>query len=152
MKKLILTGLLLFSSFSTQVFATNFYVRKGATGNNTGTDWANAWNELRQIRFSTLSCGDTVWIAGGTYTSALKGNKSCTAGHALTFARVQSTDSIPKAALGWESSYDSQVVLPYIDIPGPSAYITITGRIPNGILVQIPGSSGTGIDGGNGVG
>jgi hypothetical protein len=143
---------LLLSSFATQAFAADFYVRKGASGTNRGTDWVNAWNELSQIKFSALACGDTVWIAGGTYTSSLQGNKSCTAEHLLTFARVQSTDSTPAAALGWNPSYDSQVILPYIDIPGPAAYITITGRILNGMLVVISGSSGDGIDGGNGTG
>ncbi len=153
MRKLLPVCLiLLLSSIATQTLAADFYVRKGATGTNRGTDWVNAWNELSQINFTTLSCGDTVWIAGGTYTSALKGNKSCTAGHLLTIARVRSTDTNPAAASGWNSSYDSQVILPYIDIPGPSAYITINGRVPNGIQVLIDGSSGDGIDGGNGVG
>jgi hypothetical protein len=133
-------------------FGANYYVRKGATGTNKGTDWANAWNEMNQINFSTLACGDTVWIAGGSYTTGLAGNKSCSAGNVLTFNRVQATDSVPVAAAGWNASYDSLVVLPNIDISGPSAYITINGRIAYGIQVLIPGTSGDGIDGGEGTG
>jgi hypothetical protein len=144
--------LLLVSTFATRAFAADYFVRQGASGTNRGTDWVNAWNELSQINFSTLSCGDTVWIAGGTYNSSLQGNKSCTAGHVLTFSRVRSTDTNAVAAAGWNPAFDSQVILPYIDIPGPSAYITIDGRIPNGMLVVISGTSGDGIDGGNGAG
>lgn len=133
-------------------FGANYYVRKGATGSNKGTDWTNAWNEMNQINFSTVACGDTVWIAGGNYTTSLKGNKSCTAGNVLTFNRVQSTDAAPAAAAGWNASYDSLVTLPNIDITGPSAYITINGRITYGIQVLIPGTNGDGIDGGEGTG
>lgn len=144
--------LLLLSSLGVRAFAGDFYVRKGASGTNRGTDWVNAWNELSQINFSAITCGDTVWIAGGTYDTALRGNKSCAADHVLTLSRVRSTDTAPTSASGWSPAYDSQVVLHYIDIPGPSAYITITGRILNGMLVAIPGTSGDGIDGGNGSG
>ena len=42
---------------------TNHYVRQGATGSNTGTDWTNAWTQLP----STLIRGDTYYIADGTY-------------------------------------------------------------------------------------
>jgi hypothetical protein len=133
-------------------FGANYYVRKGATGTNKGTDWTNAWNEMNQIKFSTVACGDTIWIAGGSYTTSLNANKSCTAGNVLTLNRVQATDSAPVAAAGWNASYDSLVVLPNIDIPGPAAYITINGRIAYGIQVLINGTGGDGIDGGEGSG
>lgn len=139
-------------STTCQSFGANYYVRKGATGSNQGSDWTNAWNEMSQINFSSLACGDTVWIAGGVYTSPLKGNKSCTSETTLTFNRVRSTDTVAAAAPGWAASYDSLVTLPNIDIPGPSAFITISGRISNGIQVLIPGTSGDGIDGGAGTG
>jgi hypothetical protein len=38
-----------------------------------------------------------------------------------------------------------------MDIPGPAAYLTFDGRIPYGIQILIPGSSGDGIDGGEGT-
>lgn len=133
-------------------FGSNYYVRKGATGSNNGTDWNNAWNEMSQINFSTLKCGDTVWIAGGNYTTPLKGNKTCTSGAVLTFNRVLPDDAAATSAAGWNTAYASLATLPNINIPGPSAYITINGRTPYGIQVAIPGSSGDGIDGGAGSG
>jgi hypothetical protein len=144
--------ILLLSCVAVPKMTADAYVRKGATGANSGTDWANAWNELSQINFNRLTCGETVWIAGGNYKTALAGNKSCTAGNVLTFARVLATDTKATTAAGWNSSFDSQVILPYIDVPGPAAYITIDGRKMNGIQVLIPGTSGDGIDGGNGAG
>jgi|SRR5579859_1629043 len=152
MRKSSLFPLLVVILSAVEAFGANYYVRHGATGTNNGSNWTNAWNEMSQINFSTLACGDTVWIAGGSYSSGLKGNKSCTAGNVLTFNRVQSSDSVAVAAAGWSASYDSLVTLPSIDIPGPSAYITISGRVPYGMQVLIPGSSGDGIDGGEGTG
>jgi hypothetical protein len=130
--------------------AANYYVRKGATGSGKGSDWTNAFSELSQLNLSALTCGDTVWIAGGVYSSSLKGNASCTASNPLTINRVLASDAVPAAAVGWNASYDSLVTLPSIDIPGPAAYITIDGRTAYGIQVLIPGTSGDGIDGGEG--
>jgi hypothetical protein len=152
MRKYQFFALFLLFATAMHCFGANYYVRKGATGTNNGSSWTNAWNEMSQINFSTLACGDTVWIAGGSYTTSLRGNKSCTSTAVLTFNRVRTTDTVAAAAAGWSTSYDSLVTLPNIDIPGPSAYITISGRIAYGIQVLMPGSSGDGIDGGEGSG
>jgi hypothetical protein len=143
--------LLLFTA-TAQCFGANFYVRKGSAGANNGSSWTDAWNEMNQIKFSAVGCGDTIWIAGGTYATPLSGSKTCTAGNVLAINRVRSTDAAAAAAPGWNASYDSLVVLPNIDVPGPAAYMTISGRIPYGIQVLIPGKEGDGIDGGEGSG
>ncbi len=134
-----------------QAYGANYYVHHGATGSNNGTSWNDAWNEMNQINYSTLACGDTVWLAGGNYTTVLTANKTCAAGSVLSFKRVRSTDSTATTAPGWSSSYDSTVVLPGMDVPGPASYITFDGRIAYGIQILIPGSSGDGIDGGEGT-
>src|SRR5260370_33492436 len=90
---------------------TNWYVLKGAAGSNNGTSWTNAWNEMNQINFSTVACGDTIWLGGGTYTTSLSPNKVCTAGNVLNIDRVLSTDSVPVAAQWWNSSFVIQVVI-----------------------------------------
>lgn len=134
-----------------QCFGANFYVRKGASGSNNGTSWTNAWNEMSQINFSSVSCGDTIWLAGGTYTTQLTINKNCTSSAPLTINRVLSTDSAPTAAAGWNSSFDSQVVILNGSIDFPTAsYVTLNGRIGSvasnnfGISVQCTGTSGCG--------
>jgi len=42
------------------------YVRQGASGNNSGTDWANAFVDPR-FAFLNALAGDEIWIAKGTY-------------------------------------------------------------------------------------
>jgi hypothetical protein len=139
-------------------FAANWYVLKGATGSNNGTSWSSAWNEMSAINFSTVACGDTIWLGGGSYSTGinLAVTKNCTVGAPLTINRVLSTDAVPTAAAGWNASFDSQVIIPNIFVVGPAAYITINGREwqggvvgSGGIQVLIPGSSGEGIDASN---
>jgi hypothetical protein len=45
--------------------AANRYVRPGATGNGSGTDWTNAYTALP----ATLTRGDTYYLADGSYAS-----------------------------------------------------------------------------------
>lgn len=140
-------------------WAANWYVHKGATGSNNGTSWTNAWNELNQIGFGSVACGDTVWLAGGTYTSGLSINKSCTASAVLSVNRVLSTDPMPVAAAGWNGSFDSQVVVSNggINLSGGS-YYTINGRLGSaasnnyGISIRCTGSGGCNAVGGAGSG
>ncbi len=127
----------------------NWYVQKGATGANTGTSWTNAWNELSQINFSSVNCGDTVWLAGGTYTTSLSINKTCSAGAVLNINRVLSTDAVPVASPGWNSSFDSQVIISDNEIfLNGGAYYTVNGRIGTpvgnnfGISVRCTSSGG----------
>ncbi|MFK7800392.1 MAG: Ig domain-containing protein [Anaerolineae bacterium] len=58
----------------------NWYISKGASGSNNGTDWANAWTELDQINWGKVSSGDTIWLDGGrtkkVYTKTLRIGKS----------------------------------------------------------------------------
>jgi len=131
MRKTLFLLLVILTVTTAQTFATDWYVRKGATGSNSGTDWNNAWTEMNQIKFSTVACGDTIWLAGGTYTSSLTVNKACTSAAVLNINRVLSSDSVPAGAAGWNAAYDNQVIInnnnTAVDITG-GAYITINGR------------------------
>lgn len=100
MKKTGLFFLFLLSTFSTLSFAANFYVRPGASGNNSGSDWSNAYNGLP----STLTRGNTYYLATGNYGS-----------HTFNDAKSGTTlITIKKATLadhgtetGWSSPYGS---------------------------------------------
>src|SRR5437763_886648 len=50
--------------------AANWFVRpNGATyGSGNGSSWTNAWSGFSSIAWGSVACGDTIWIAGGTYT------------------------------------------------------------------------------------
>lgn len=132
-----LTKLFILLSFlvtTTWCFAGNWYVHKGATGLNNGTSWTNAWNEWSAINFSSVACGDTIWVAGvngGTaFANDLSLNKVCTSSTRLLIRRVLSTDAVPVAAPGWSPTFDSQVVSNNTTIVATagSSFITIDGR------------------------
>jgi len=134
---LVLLGLIFCVSTSVGM-ANNFYVRQGATGANNGLDWNNAWSDTANIVWSSITAGDSVWIAGGTYTT-LTPTKSGSAGNPISIYRVRATNSVPVAAAGWNSSFDSQVILTgtatMITVAGYS-YLTFDGQVPyNGILL-----------------
>ncbi|MDO8426271.1 MAG: right-handed parallel beta-helix repeat-containing protein [Deltaproteobacteria bacterium] len=84
--------------------AAAHYVRSGAAGNSSGTDWTNAWTALP----STLTRGDTYYIADGSYGSytfndAASGSTKIYVKKAI--ASDHGTDT------GWLSSYgDGQAV------------------------------------------
>jgi hypothetical protein len=130
MRKFSLPALVLvLISMTTASFGANFYVRKGATGTNKGTDWTNAWNEMNQINFSSVACGDIIWIAGGTYTTSISAAKSCTSSSVLTIQSVLPTDTVPTSAPGYSSAVLNQVILQDSSIVINAAnYITVSGR------------------------
>jgi hypothetical protein len=56
---------------------------------------------------------------------------------------VQATDAVPAAAAGWNSSFDSQVILTNASISlAGGAYYTINGRVNYGIQVVCTSSGG----------
>lgn len=145
MRKLSVVFLFLLTSVSSSN-AANWYVKKGATGTNAGTSWANAWNEMDQISWRSISPGDTIWLAGGTYTSNLTIGKSGTSDNRIYVKRVRATDADPTAAAGWNASYDAQVIINVDDgirwnsgTDGTGSYVTIDGRIDSGIRSVTPG-------------
>ncbi len=118
-------------------FAANFYVRAGAAGSNNGSDWNNAWTDVNRITWSSVRGGDTIWIAGGTY-SQLSIGASGTAANRIYIKRVRTTNSVPASATGWNSSYDSRVVLNLVGCNSADNgnYVTLDGQVPySGIVV-----------------
>jgi hypothetical protein len=141
MKKLIIA--LLFCPLT--LFAANWYVRPSATGSNSGADWNNAWS-ASSLSWSSVKAGDTVWLAGGSYSSGLTTGASGASGSPITINRVLATDSVPTSAAGWSASFASQAGFPSINVPGQS-WVTINGRVPSGILVTVGSGGGNGMSG-----
>ena len=112
-------------------FAANWYVNKAATGAGTGADWTNAWKDFNNINFSSVACGDTIWVAAGTYTGSMTLSKVCTVGNVLTISSVLSTDTVPTSAAGYSSSYayPNQVVNNNGTIAITGNYQTMDGRM-----------------------
>ncbi len=128
---------------------SSHYVLKGAKGSNSGSSWTDAWSEMSQIGWSSVACGDTIWIGGGTYTSGLTINKTCTASTPLTIQSVLSTDSVPAAAAGYTSAVLGQVIILNggVNLSG-GAFVTLSGRVGSptednfGISVQCTSQGG----------
>ena len=144
--KMSVVALLLFMSVVSSAFSANWYVRPGQAGSNNGSDWNNAWS-LSSINWATVSAGDTVWVAGGTYTTGLNASKSGSSPSSMiNIKRILSTDSAPTSAAGWSSSFDSQVVIAPSSGNGIAIagnYINVDGRISSGIKVNVPNTTGT---------
>jgi hypothetical protein len=153
MKKKILVLLLL--AFNSTCFATNYFVRAGASGANNGSDWNNAWTGWSSIQWASIRAGDTVYVAGGRYAGTLQIGASGKADNRITIQRVRSTDSAATSAAGWNAAFDSRVLQ---DTPKSSAgiyfhnsigsYVTIDGRTSSGWIIQyLNNSTGIGADG-----
>ena len=126
------------------VFSANWYVVPGGAGSKTGADWNNAW-DAGGINWSSVSPGDAIWLAGGTYASTLTVGKSGVAGNPIQIKRVLSSDSIPALAAGWSAAFDSQVIFPTtVNFSSGPNYVTLDGRIEYGIRVMF-GNGGVGI-------
>src|SRR5262245_55413608 len=85
--------------FVSNAHAANWYVRPSPAGSNTGVDWNNAWS-LSSIAWAEVHGGDTIWLAGGTYSNSpnLTTGASGVPGNPIKIYRVLSTDSAPVSA------------------------------------------------------
>jgi hypothetical protein len=153
------TLLTVFFIFSGVAYAANWYVRpNGGTGS--GTNWNTAWNGLSAINWSSVACGDTIWVAGGTYTQTLRLQKNCASGARLNIRRARSDASECAGVTGWVSAFDSTVnhvgANGSVSIVAPTgvtaANITVSGRTTanggsNGWYINFTGTNGgTGIE------
>ena len=104
-------------------------------------------DSLLGFSWSSVVCGDTIWVAGGSYTSGIAVSKNCTAALPLNIKRVLSSDAQPASASGWSTSFDSLVVVsnsnPGISIPSGSS-IYVDGRVKYGIRIVTTAGGGDG--------
>jgi len=112
----ILTVILLVAG---NAFGANYYVLKGATGSNNGSDWTNAWNELNQVNWSTVASGGVLYVGAGTYTTGLPGLAISNITVKRAIVSEHGTDD------GWNDSFDGQVT---VDPPGAFMNISSSGN------------------------
>ncbi|MFZ2473204.1 MAG: hypothetical protein WAW52_14835, partial [Methanothrix sp.] len=64
----ILLTIIMVLIFTTSAFSANYYVRSGATGNGSGSDWINAYTSLPStLSRGTDSTGSIYYIGAGKY-------------------------------------------------------------------------------------
>ena len=146
--------------FACSSFAANFYVRPngGGYGAENGSDWNNAFDGFSDIPWGNISPGDTIWVAGGTYTQNLMPAKSGGSGNVIAIRRARSDAAACTSAAGWNAGFNSTVLMQRASIifNGNYDYITISGRTAanggsNGWHLNFKGAtSGPGIEVTNG--
>lgn len=113
MRKLIMT-ILLFSIFPIS-YADEHYIRVGAQGNNSGSNWENAYPTIPSGQNAPYVRGDTYWIAGGDYSAVQSLILWCTAESGTTPIYLKkAVDEVGKhgSAGDWNSAYGGQAILP----------------------------------------
>jgi len=88
-------------------FGANHYVRQGASGNGSGSDWANACPSFSgSCAVGSLVRGDTYYIAAGSY-SVSSWNRANNGTQDITIKRATTADH--GTDTGWNNSFDGQV-------------------------------------------
>lgn len=126
-------------SIAVDALAANYYIRAGATGANNGSNWINAWTDVANISWASITPGTTICIAGGSY-GTLNVQSSGNAINRIYIKRATASDPVcGSASSGWSSSYDSQVIMNYVRDFSGASYWTLDGVIPyTGIQVKDP--------------
>jgi hypothetical protein len=115
----LIANLLVLSSMN--AFATNWYVDKNSKGNNSGSDWANAWPGLAAIPWAQIKPGDTVTVAGGRYAEPLVVRASGSSNAPITIRIAQ------------DREHNSSVTLDQISL-GARQWITINGALSDSFV------------------
>lgn len=154
-RTIVLATCFLVTVFSV-VSAEDLYVRPngGNYGSEDGSDWSNAFDGFNDVQWGSgtgkVGAGDTLWIAGGTYTQYLNSKTNGTVSQRLYIKRATTNDLECTSSAGWNSSFDSQVVISGKSIEfnsGYGDYITIDGQVTSGIKITQKGkTSGNGVN------
>jgi len=95
----ILSALLAFTAMASDIsVAASKYVRAGATGNNSGSDWTNAYTGLPAV----LTRGDTYYLADGSYGSYTFDDPNS---GSTTITIKKATVADHGTETGWNSAY-----------------------------------------------
>lgn len=117
----------------------NHFVRTSSAGSANGNDWSNAWSITNlNSNWASVAAGDTVWLAGGSYSTGITMTKSGTAGNVITLKRATANDSAATGAAGWSAGFDAQVVItasPTVQYNSTNngSYTAIDGNVEDGI-------------------
>lgn len=116
--------------------AENLYVTPSGTGSTNGSDWANAFAGFGDVQWGAaagqVGPGDTLYVAGGTYTSGLTPGVKGSVGNPITIKRATATQH--GTDTGWQSGYNSLAHLTTGNINlYEKSHITIDGSVEWGI-------------------
>lgn len=139
-------------------YGEDLYVTPTGGTVSDGASWSNAFAGFTDVSWGSganqLGEGDTLWIAGGTYTNQLELKGNGVTGSLITIKRARATNSECTSSAGWVSAYDTQVVINATDgimissslTNGPGRYVLVDGQTTDGIRCNF-----TDISGGRGI-
>lgn len=129
---------------------TQWFVRPngGTYGLENGTSWTNAFDGFAGINWASISAGDTIWVAGGTYTQFLQINKAGTSSNPIKIRRARADSAQCVGAAGWSAGFDATVVhREGIEFLSSGNWIIISGAtVQGGGVDDSPSSYGWKID------
>src|SRR3989338_10419935 len=105
--------------------AANQYVRAGATGTGSGSDWINAYTSLP----ATLIRGDTYYIADGNYATYTV-DDAVSGTSVITIKKATASDHGTET--GWDSSYGDGQAAFTSPFNIRTSYITFDGIVDSG--------------------
>jgi hypothetical protein len=116
--------------------AENLYVTPSGAGATNGSDWSNAFAGFGDVQWGSavgqVGPGDTLYVAGGTYTSGLTPGVKGSVGNPITIKRA--TAALHGTDTGWQSSFNSLALLTTGNINlYEKSHITIDGSVEWGI-------------------
>jgi hypothetical protein len=119
-------------------------VRTAAFGAANGNDWNNAWSMANlNSNWASVTAGDIVWIAGGTYTTGMHVDKSGASGNPIVIEKA--TDAGHGTDTGWSTctGCNAQAIIAPANSSAISwdnnvtgSYVTIDGVVTNGIKAK----------------
>lgn len=120
----------------------------GHPGSKNGSSWTNAFAGFSNVSWGSgtgkVSAGDTLCIAGGSYSQPLNPATVGTAGNVVMVKRATAADvRCGSSTVGWNAAYDAQVVIMTGTIGLQNNFVTIDGVTWNGIKVVMQNPSGS---------
>jgi len=107
--------------------AANHYIRDGASGADTGSNWTDAWNELP----ASLTRGDTYYIADGSYTGYTFDDEESGSTY-ITIKKATAEDHGDPC--GWNSSYGDGVAEWVLDNTNSSLHFQTGYYVFDGVV------------------
>lgn len=125
--------------------ATTWFVRPTFSGTHNGTSWTTAWSDTAGISWGSVSAGDTVCLAGGTYTHLIPGVNG-TSGNVITVKRAIASDTLcGSTTTGWNSAFDATVIMSFINFTNLTGdWFVFDGSVLKGWQINVPQGNGTG--------
>lgn len=121
---IVFTALIVFVFTPASMLAANHYIRAGATGNGSGSDWTNACpGFVGSCSGSSMVRGDTYYVASGSYGSETFNTP--TDGSKLIIVK-KATASDYGTATGWNSSYSNSAAV-FVSLSFASQYWILDG-------------------------